>query len=55
MILKGISGFTPVLATYLKKLSDKKESAIYYLTDLTQQEKEKLLILSAAIENLSHG
>ena len=43
VILKGISGFTPVLATYLKKLSDKKESAIYYLTDLTQQEKEKII------------
>lgn len=42
-ILKGITGYNPLLANYLKKLTDKKDKAIYYLTDLTQLEKEQII------------
>ncbi len=42
-ILKGLKGYTPILATYLKRLSEKKEQALFYLTDLTRQEKERIL------------
>lgn len=42
-ILKGLKGYTPILATYLKRLSEKKEKALFYLTDLTRQEKELVL------------
>lgn len=53
-ILKGLNGYTPVLATYLKRLSEKKEKALYYLTDLTRQEKEQILeVISLYAESYS--
>lgn len=54
-ILNGITGQTPILVNYLKKLSDKKEKAIYYLTDLTQLEKEQIIeVISSYSDSYSH-
>lgn len=53
-ILKGLNGYTPILVTYLKKLSEKKEKALYYLTDLTRQEREQVLeVISLYAESYS--
>lgn len=54
-ILNGITGQTPILVNYLKKLSDKKEKTIFYLTDLTQLEKEQIIeVISSYSDSYSH-
>ena len=46
-ILAGLSGYTLELSLFCKQLEIKGDKAIYYLTDITQVEREKIIELIA--------